>query len=430
MESFDPFYAQPFSLLDHLHHPFSQKYSKDEEQGWEVLSLSAKVTSVALAIIAGVAAAAVAGIIGGAFLGAVAFYALTGLIKSRLPESVESLTTKIESVSDKAFKPQQEAADESRMGVLPFYHQVFKPVLTIFDSPSKINSCFILLKTAPFTEWLQNEYQGVNCPALTNLNHLRKVYPALDKGLLVKIQADGDDTFRSIGAGLILQACSHHDPITAINQLFAQFEAIGQQLVGESKRLSEKIDAMNAKVGSSQDNSTATSLLYLHITELRESKNQAMIKNQIGQLQYTMTELKYYIDHRLKNKTSDDTRIKVLNLMQDTEFDEILISFLRKASALCTILNADNIKLLPSLLSFELLIQKANARQPKEENLQGSLADIFCLSTLFKQPINFFRCETDFEREYSGEQFGEDFEEGKNQLLILNREGHSDLVWM
>jgi hypothetical protein len=79
---------------------------------------------------------------------------------------------------------------------------------------------------------------------------------------------------------------------------------------------------------------------------------------------------------------------------------------------------------------FDLLMQRANARQPNKEYLQANINDALSLSMLFQQPLRWYRCEVSHEPEdrIVYDLGPEDQSHLKKHFYILNRPGHSDLI--
>lgn len=474
-----------FLPIQHLLHPFTISTSQKEKI--EVSTLKGKVTTIALAIITGVIASILAGVVAGITAGGAAFYALTAYHKIRFISDFRNYNNKPPAIIEK--EPEQpikgspkdlQKEEVSKFAPLfPFFEAILKPTFDqIFAKAAEPNLCFIKNKTAPFPFWFQKEYQGADNIQTRNLHYLREKRPEIEKGLFIDIRGDGDCTIRSIGAGLLLQS-TLEKPLPSYEELFKTFEQITNQLERDAAAIGEKIKEMRAEVEKlRREAAQSDTLLEQHPEQYRMAngslneeganlkagcdekremaliierqaealnlpQNQNTIQEQIKELKHAQNNLSHYSIQELKELTTPvEMQKKMVELMEREEFDQSLIIFLRKASSLNIALNATKMGnymkhlenqeevILGELSIFDLLMRRANARQPGQEFLQGSINDALSLSILFQQPITWYRSEVYFEPE---EKIIHDFmpeykNEKKKQLFILNRPGHSDLI--
>ncbi len=338
--------------------------------------------------------------------------------------------------------------------------------------------CFIKSNTDPFPLWFQKEYP-LNQKSIqkSNLLYLEETCPEIKQGLFVSIRGDGDCTIRSIGAGLILQALSQ-DSKSSLEHLLEQFKQISIQLEKDASHLAIKIQELQISIDQKKkdiqqtenllaqhskhyrrENQTLNEegqklqasldekrgmvlILENHVKELQNHENQNQIQEQVIKLKSAYDNLSLLFNQSYKEShTVSELQKKIIELLEIEKFDQHLIKFLRKASSLHILLNMDKMGLLVKQLSyqedvvlgtvtvFDLIMQRADARQPDQEYLQGSINDAWSLSLLFKQPISWYRCEVAFTPdERTLYHFSNEERQQKKKFYILNRPGHSDLI--
>jgi hypothetical protein len=339
------------------------------------------------------------------------------------------------------------------------------------------NLCFIKNDSAAVSTWFQNEYKGEGHQK-KNFLFLQEKHPEIEQGVFISIRGDGDCTFRAIGTGLLLQSLSDETNPTIL-ALLEQCKQKGEKLKREAssfaaitKRMQAEVDLLRREAQESEDllqqepakyrNTDDTlndegqplkatldekrdiaNILEAHLKKLQETEYQLKIQVQIEGLVTVANELSQFSTQFNDKKDAKEVCQATLEMMQQEGFDKPWIQFLRKAAALNLILNMDKMEGLIKQLQnqekviageismIDLLLQRADARQPNEDHLQGSINEAHSLSMLFDQPLSWYRCEVYHEPTdrmiHTFLAAGQESEH-KKLFFVLNRPGHSDLI--
>lgn len=470
-----------YSISQHIISPFDSTNSSVEKiSNW---SLREKIAVVALSILASFAAVYITRILSFAFVGIGLFYSLTGCkkIKERftLDDKTNEAGNKILHDQKDPIIEQQPADSEHLTSTkkgdsTPFFKELFLPLVKkICHQAVDENLCFIKKNSDFFSEWFQHEYKKEDSIQKSNLLYLLDKCPEIKKGFFISIRGDGDCTIRSVGVGLLLQeiqGAMRPSFFERCQQIAIELEK-DANFTTQSELLSKKVEELKKEAGDCQleldthperyrlpsnylneegcdlkatleEKLTVADILDKHFAELKKPDNQKVILDQIKKLKSTAADLnRLYLSEIESVQESDPVKKMIEILLERDEFDALLISFLRNASALYTILHMEKLDLyvkqlnnqeqiiLGELSLFDLLIQRANARQPNEEYLQGTVNDALSLAMLFHQPIVWYRCEVNFKpphpiiHNFSGKNAFQ-----SQPLYILNRPGHSDLI--
>jgi hypothetical protein len=483
-----------FSISQHLFHPFNFPHQNQKKIGEATLKEKVADVALAIVFATGamiLTRKLMAGLVGVVVFYSLTAYHKIQKINSFQGEdipnepntNVEDLLSQDENFTPKIIKKEKVPGRESVpkfIDLLSFFKDILKPILdTTSSKTGNPERCFIKNNTAPFPVWLQTEYkENQTSTQKNNLLFLKNSCPEVNEGLFISIRGDGDCTVRSVGAGLILQALLE-EPNPSIENLFAQFlgitinlEAQAEDFTKVIKDLQERIKELRNKAKVSEDllrtdaqmyrlpsngylneegskiqatldeTRDLATILEAHSLELN-LENQKRILEQINLLKLALEGMNALISQHIEKLNSpEEKRTKMIELMESDAFDLQLIAFLRKASAINIALNMEKMGgyvkqlsnqeevILGEFSIFDLLMQRANARQPNKEYLQANINDALSLSMLFQQPLLWYRCEVGHEPEdrVVYDLGPEDQSQVKKHFYILNRPGHSDLI--